>query len=312
LVTIANFTAPFPNELIDIYNIDKDDYVFGNIKLKDIDIVLGYSQSMAPFVSEYKKHHKIKGYCVFFDFPVGIVDGKDTDNYDFNYSQKFYYWVNCALELDGVIFHNQYFADQFFKRYKRIPYVVHHPAFFSVEDFFGDKTKEYIVGSSSVFKYKGIHLLISALSSLPYDYIHIYRNVDPPYLDSIRVSCEVQDNSFKFYKNLSSKKRSEYIYNASMLVYPQIIEWLGVGSIVDALSLKTPVICYDYPIAKELFKDKVLYAKKGSINDLRKKIKLLYEDSDLYEKLAEDGYNLYRKEYTVEKMIDRLLGVFNE
>lgn len=313
LIVTTDFNIPVKDDLIDIYAIDYASYMFDSVKLDNVDVVLGYSQSMAPFIAEYKKHYHIRGYCIFFDFPVGITDGKDIDNYDFNYSQKFYYWINCALELDGIIFTNYYFADQFFKRYKRTTHVVHFPAIFEDEDFrYADKTLEYIVGSSSVYKYKGIHLLVSALDSLPYDYIHLYSKFDPKYLDSLRISCEVQNNSFKFYKNVKPTMRAEFIYNAKMLIYPQTIEWLGMGSVLDAISLKTPVICYDSPVAKELFKDSIIYVKKGSIKYLRKKIKLLYKDKDWYDEMVKRGYELYQEQYTKEKAIDNLLGVFNE
>ena len=56
-----------------------------------------------------------------------IVDAVDTLDYNYNYAQRFYYWINCALSLDGVIFISDVAAEEFRKRYNREPIMIDYP-----------------------------------------------------------------------------------------------------------------------------------------------------------------------------------------
>lgn len=287
---------------------------FSNFTEEKIDICLGMDQSVVPLVSEYKKRFHVKSYCIFLDFPVHVIDGKDPVNYNYQYSQRFYYWINCALEIDSVIFNHQFTVDEFYKRYKRDSICVFYAV--TCDDFYDklkseEPTKDYVFGCNRIVPYKGVDIALQAMKRLPYEYRHAFVSGDQKEISKIQSIAKEFPYDLKFYQSVSEEMKMRLYYNAKVNINSQITEWLGGLCPIEGWSVKTPGICFDYPIMRELYDDCVLYVKPKNFMDLREKIKQLYEDEGLNKELAEKGYQRFKKYFTREVMADKLVGVLN-
>lgn len=280
------------------------------------DCVFGMDQSVSPIVAEYKNRAKTKAFCMFLDFPVHVIDGQDKFNYNFGYSQRFYYWVQCALELDGVVFNNNVAVEEFYKRYKREAHLVWYPVIsnYTYDDFSADgPSKDYIIGCHRLIPYKGTDYLIKAIMRSKYTYKQIFVSGDKDHmaaLNGLAKDAIDRGSELEFKQAASEKDKMSLLYNARLVVYPQITEWIGGMSILEGMSVQTPGVCFDYPVLKELYGDCALYAVPKSIGDLREKISQLYNDQDLLGELSKKGHERFQKYFTVDVMADNLTKVF--
>lgn len=291
------------------------EYRYDNIDLEfKPDICLGMDQSVSPFVAEYQDKTNIPGYCIFLDLPIHVIDGKDAVNYNPSYSQRFYYWINCALGLTGIIFNHEFTASEFTKRYKR---KAHH-VFYAVsndnaweenKEENGDPTNDFVFGCSRIIPYKRIDLACQAIKRTPYTYKHVFVNGDKDEIAKVEAIASSSTNKFVLYKSIPEAQKMSFYYNAKLTVYSQMTQWLGGLSPIEGMSVKTPGVCFDYPILRELYQDCVLYVKPGSIIQLREAITELYEDEDLNADLAEKGYNRFKQYFTRKVMAENILEI---
>ena len=300
------------HENLKTIEIPHSSYKYDLLDINDkIDVCLGMDQSVSPFVAEYQERRKVPGYCMFLDMPIHAIDGRDLDNYNSKYSQSYYYWINCALSLTGVIFNNSVAVDEFKKRYKRDAHLV----FYSVtqddalSSFEAPPTKDYVFGCNRIIPYKRVDLAVEAIIKTPYDYKHVFISGDKSEMDKINDLAPEADNKFVFYQGVSEDKKMEFFYNAKLVVYTQMVKWIGGLSILEGMSVKTPGVCFDYPALRELYGDCALYAEPGNVDQLSKAITDLYEDDDLNADVAERGYARFQQYFTREVMADNLLEV---
>lgn len=302
------------HENLEIIHMSYGEYQIDNLMIEDkIDVCLGMDQSVAPFVAEYRNRTKIKSYCMFLDFPVHVLDSNDPINYNFSYAQRYYYWITCGLELDGVIFNTSVAVEEFWKRYKRKAYLVWYSVSDdSVYDVLSkdQPSKDYVFGCDRLIPYKGIYYTINAIKKLGYEYKHVFVSGDKKVIESVSEMCQKCDNIMTFFERADEFKKMKLFYNAKLITYPQITKWLGGLAPIEGMGVKTPSVCFDYPTLRELYSDCVLYARPKSIIDFRQKIQMLYEDEDMNKELAEKGHKRFKKYFTKEVMINNLLNIF--
>lgn len=291
------------------------EYKFELLQIEDkIDVCFGFDQSVCPFVAEYKRKTNIKSFCMFLDFPVHVIDGKDAFNYNFGYSQRYYWWINCGLEIDGFIFNNSIAVDEFYKRYKRkadlVFYAISNDS--ALDGLTAKPTKDFVVGCHRLINYKGTAYTFQALKRLNYDYAHLYVSGEDKEIENVKALASSFTSQVRFLEKVDENDKMQIIYNAKLIVYPQVTEWIGGLSILEGWSVLTPGVCFDYPVLRELYGDCVLYARPRSVIDLREKIKTLYEDKDLNKELAQKGYDRFHKMFTRKVMAENLLKVFND
>ncbi len=319
-----------PNILFNVGMIEKHENLkifeipMNDLKLEDfstfsnekMDVCLGMDQSVVPLVAEYKKRFHIPSYCMFLDFPVHVIDGKDPVNYNYQYSQRFYYWINCAMEIDSIIFNNTVAVEEFYKRYKRDSKLVWYAVMeddylYNLDCSVNIPTKDYVFGCNRVIPYKGTDIALQSMKRLPYEYKHAFVSADSKEISKLKSIAKEFPYNVKFFEKLSENEKMNMFWNAKLIVYPQIIEWIGGMSILEGMSVKTPGICFDYPVLRELYDDCVIYAKPKNFMDLREKIKQLYEDEYLNKELAVKGYERFKRYFTREVMAYKLIEVLN-
>lgn len=303
------------HENLIIIDMPYNQYRYEYLQIDDkIDVCFGFDQSVCPFVADYKQRTKIKSFCMFLDFPSHVIDGKDPFNYNYGYSQRYFYWLQCSLEIDGIIFNNSVAVEEYYKRYRRQPHLV----FYAISDdnylnSVKEKipSKDFIVGCHRLIYYKGTTYVLQALKKLNYNYEHLYVSGDPKEIETCKSLSREFKSNVLFKEKIGELEKMDRIWNAKLLVYPQITEWIGGLSILEGWSVNTPGICFDYPVLRELYQDCVLYAKPKSTLDLREKIDLLYKDEACNKEFAEKGYKRFKQEFTREIMANRLLKIFN-
>lgn len=293
--------------------IAHNEYLYDYLSLNvHIDVCLGIDQSVVSFVADFKRKTNVLSYCFFSDFPLSIIDGTDPLTYNVDYSQKFYYWLNCALEINTVIFGSKFARDQFYKVYKKDVEVV----YWSVidENIFDQinvepPTNDYLFGCGSISRLKGNELVLFAIEDQPYSYQHVFTSYEKFYLDTFKLLANIISNRVVLHLKASEEEKFRLVYNSKIVMYPQLTQWLGGTPIIEGMSVKTPGICFDYPIMREMYGDSVLYAKPRDRYDLRKNIQLLYEDDGLYKEKSEIGYELFKEKFTIRNTVKGFLDI---
>ena len=91
------------------------------------------------------------------------------------------------------------------------------------------------------------------------------------------------------------KKKALYFYNNSLMyVFPSIDEGFGIP-LIEALSLRVPVICSDIPIFREIAANSVLYFETQNEINLLEKMKELIQSEELSKKLVLKGLERVKK-----------------
>ena len=304
-LNFKNHIIPYQEYNYDVLNIYIEEHNF--------DVCLGLDQSVCAFVADYKSRHHTKSYCMFLDFPVHCVSGQDLINYNFSYAQRYYYWLQCSLDLDGLIFNNTVAIEEYYKRYKRIAHLVFYPVIsqYFIDSFDSEPTKDYVVGCHRLIGYKGTDYTLKALRKLHIPYKHIFVSGDKAHMDIIEGLTKELSSKVEYYKCLNDKEKMFMLYNSKFVSYPQITEWIGGMSIIEGWSVGTPGVCFDYPVLRELYGDYVLYAKPHSVIELRWAMEQLWNDKDLNQDLATNGYKRYKELFTLGKMAENFMAVFH-
>lgn len=290
------------------YCLPYDNYRFDFLSLDvKIDCVLGLHQSVAPFVADYKNKTKVPSYCLFLDFPTGVIDGKDLLNYNFSYSQVFYYWINCLLELDGAIFTTEIARKEYLKRYKRKAYLVYYSLL--SDNFKQNERSSYICGHSPIERIYGLNFVLEVLANTKYTYQHIYDEADPNWLFCIKDMAKDITNQIILYKGLDRSEQIDLIRYSSMIISGKWGSWLHGGEILEAMSVGVPGVCFDYPIFREMYGDSVLYVKPFDLVKMKKHIIALCENKSLNEEMGKIGHERFLQIFEINKVASNLMYI---
>jgi len=102
----------------------------------------------------------------------------------------------------------------------------------------------------------------------------------------------------KILKNLKRDELINVLQNSTVFCLPSEIEGFGI-SVIEAAAAHVPYVVSDIPVFKEITKKGKggLFHKLGNIKDLAKKIEMLIDDKNLYQKKIKEGA-LLAKQYS--------------
>lgn len=87
-------------------------------------------------------------------------------------------------------------------------------------------------------------------------------------------------------------------------VYSLITNWEGLPiGIIEAMRAGLPILVSDVGGNSECVKDNGYLVEKRNVEDLKSKLKSLYEDASFLPELGQNSRTLYEKEFTAEKMV---------
>lgn len=100
------------------------------------------------------------------------------------------------------------------------------------------------------------------------------------------------------------------IKNAYMVIYPSFYEGFGLP-VLESMVLGTPVICSRTSSLPEVGGDATLYINPKNLDELKDKIKLLFDKPDLVKELIQKG-KIQATKFQTDKSTDKLHQFFNK
>ena len=128
------------------------------------------------------------------------------------------------------------------------------------------------------------------------------------YSDDLKLAQELGIKNINFIENVPYNVLPEYINKADVCLGifgdTDKAELVIPNKVFEALACKKPVITSDTAAIRELLKDEedVILCRRADSNDLADKIIKLHDNNQLKNKVAENGYRLFREKLT-EKQI---------
>jgi glycosyltransferase involved in cell wall biosynthesis len=174
--------------------------------------------------------------------------------------------------------------------------------------------KGYVLfASGRVIASKGVHVLLQALNKLQYiERVVIIgnRSHSPEY--SQKLEQLSQNLNVRFVDLIKDKKLLlAYLKHARMFVFPSFHEGMS-NMLLEAVSVKVPVICSDIPENKQVFNEgEVFYFKTGDVDDLSKKIEFLLHHEDKGQEVALRGYQRLKRDYDWEQIAKRFAEIYH-
>lgn len=173
--------------------------------------------------------------------------------------------------------------------------------------------KPVILSVAGLYKIKGHHLIIKALSK-------IRENIDAELwivgegyykkeLEMLAEKLGTSDN-VKFLGSKSKKELAEIYNMADVFVLANYQEI--TPAVNEALACKIPIVVMECGGRKFVIpnEDYGLVAKKFDVDDLANKISMLIENKALAKKIAKNGRNNILKIFSLEKVADKFYGSF--
>lgn len=118
----------------------------------------------------------------------------------------------------------------------------------------------------------------------------------------------------RIHSSEASRNKFQYLSNADVFVFPPREPEGHPWSIVEAMAAGLPVISTDQGAIVESVIDGVngYVVEPKHPDQIANKLRLLIDNKNLREKMAQAARNLYLQNFTEEKMVDRFSDVFNQ
>lgn len=155
--------------------------------------------------------------------------------------------------------------------------------------------RKNIVYCSRTERYKGYEDIAQIFTRIKQkvkiDFITGFRDKNDPIQVKFFNFCKEQGIDITIYDKITEKEKFEIISRAKALFFPSRFEGFGLPP-AEALYLKTPVICYELPVLREIYGNCLHYAPFEDVDSMYNLIqKLLDNEDDLYRDL--DAAQLY-------------------
>jgi glycosyltransferase involved in cell wall biosynthesis len=185
--------------------------------------------------------------------------------------------------------------------------------------------KTIITTSRLVYK-NGIDILIRAMAELKIKDIRCPMDIECPRIELLILGSGPEEKNLKklaqnlgvvneviFIGHVEPDKIPEYLYKADIFVRPSRSEGLG-NSFLEAMVAGLPVIGTRVGGIPDFIKDGEtgIFCKSENPKDLASKIKLLFEDKNLSDKLSYNGRKLVFEKYSWDKIAYKIGNIINE
>ena len=200
-----------------------------------------------------------------------------------------------AKYADEVIVLSKSAYDYFKENYNRETTIIHNgisrPEKKDAElitEKYGLKKDEYISVVSRLTAEKGIHYLIDAYNQIETDKKLVIAGDTSDTDDYVGMLKEkaAGNANIIFTGFISGDILNEIYSNSYINVLPSDLEGMSL-SLLESLAYKNALLCSDIPENTSVAEDKVIYFRKGNVDDLALKLKELCDESGLVEKMRE-------------------------
>jgi glycosyltransferase involved in cell wall biosynthesis len=183
----------------------------------------------------------------------------------------------------------------------------------TLKEKYAIKEDEFVVGIvGRIEEGKGQWIVIEALAKLkdlPIKALIVGHTMDEAYLESLKQKVKDLDLEDKvIFSGFTKEVNAHFgLCDVSVLATPR--ETFGLV-VIESMVNKVPVIATNNGGPLEIIndgEDGLLFDR--SVDDLAKKIKLLYEDKDLKEKLSQNAYKTAKEKFDKNKQLEKLYKV---
>ena len=198
-----------------------------------------------------------------------------------------------AKYADEVIVLSKSAYDYFKENYNRETTIIHNgisrPDRKDAElitEKYGLKKDEYISVVSRLTAEKGIHYLIDAYKEIETGKKLVIAGDTSDTDDYVSMLKEkaAGNSNIIFTGFISGDILNEIYSNSYINVLPSDLEGMSL-SLLESLAYKNALLCSDIPENTSVAEDRVIYFRKGNVDDLAGKLKELCDDSGLVEKM---------------------------
>ncbi len=211
-----------------------------------------------------------------------------------------------AKYADEVIVLSQAAYDYFIDTYGRETTIIHNGISRPdrkdaklITEKYGLKKDGYISVVSRLTAEKGIHYLIDAYGKINTDKKLVIAGDTSDTDDYVKCLKEkaAGNHNIIFTGFVSGDTLNEIYSNSYLNVLPSDLEGMSL-CLLESLAYKNALLCSDIPENTSVAEDRAIYFKKGDVEDLADKLKLLCDDSQLVEKLRDGADEFILNKYS--------------
>ena len=125
-----------------------------------------------------------------------------------------------------------------------------------------------------------------------------------------KYSKYIKDKNIDIYDKVDDCILNKLYSNARLLIFPSFYEGFGIPPI-EAMHLRCPVIVSNIPVFKDLFEDSVIFVDPHSVDEIKKSIIELLDNSALRQELIVKGLKQSRK-FSWKISSSKLVDIINQ
>nr|MBP8994606.1 glycosyltransferase family 4 protein [Bacteroidales bacterium] len=187
---------------------------------------------------------------------------------------------------------------------------------YSITDDFNQtiNKKPYLFfGAGRIIPSKGLHILLQALHLLKYTGLLIIAGELEQIEDYKNEIFSLSNDLNVKFKGLIKEKKEllTTIHNSELFIFPSSLEAMSM-MLLEAASVRTPIICTDITENKDIFnEEEVLFFKTNDMVDLAQKIDYALNNIDEMKLRAERALKKLQREYNWENISKDYSNLYN-
>ena len=178
-----------------------------------------------------------------------------------------------------------------------------------------DKKIALYCGSLYLYDWKGVDIFLVAAKILPEDYLAVLVGGEPK--EVIKIKKEYSGNNLLLVGRQRREEIPYYLKAADVLILPnkkgeKISEkYTSPLKLFEYMASRRPIVASNLPSIMEVMSEQnCVFFDSDNPEDLANKIKLVFNDNDLAEKIAEQAYQDV-KNYTWKKRVKNIINFIN-
>jgi len=184
---------------------------------------------------------------------------------------------------------------------------------FKPEDECNNTNKKIILFVGRLHRTKGVDILINSIPHIVKEYEDIEVWIVGYGKEKQKYECMIKDLKLdayvKFLGEIKSEKLPSIYHKADIFVSPFVSPEPFARTMLEAMACKTPLVTSDI-VSPEIIEGCGLTFKAFDSNDLAKKVIKLLKDEKLKKSLLKNAYNKVLTSYTPEKVVSRILEIY--
>ena len=295
-------------------------------------MIASFTAAIAASFSDYDViHFHAEGPCAALWIPklfgkkcVATVHGLDwqREKWGKGFASKYIKFGEKILAkyADEVIVLSQAAYDYFKETYNRETTIIYNGISRPprkdaqlITEKYGLEKNEYISVVSRLTAEKGIHYLIDAYNKITTDKKLVIAGDTSDTDDYVRMLKEkaAENPNIIFTGFVSGDILNEIYSNAYINVLPSDLEGMSL-CLLESLAYKNTLLCSDIPENTAVAEEKAIYFKKGNVDDLADKLKILCDNSELVEKFRDGVDEFILNKYSWQDVADATCKLYQK